>query len=285
MRLPTRAKLTIARVLSRAAIGWLPSGTDPRRARVRRRGIDWELDLHEGIDLSLYLFGCFERSTTALVIRLLRPGDIAIDVGANIGALTLPMARAVGHEGRVLAFEPTCYGLARLRRACDMNPWAKGIVTVEQARLTCGTTLALEGAVAARWPLDRKLDPSTPHGGVGESTQGACAYSLDQYMDTHRVGSPRLIKIDVDGAEFQVIAGAARTVVRFKPELIVELTPVVHFAPENVQSTSEAIRLLDRLGYRAAEAGHTPTLRIQHLIERLRVPAGASVNLHMTSSR
>jgi tRNA G37 N-methylase Trm5 len=69
--------------------------------RVVRNGLVWELDLSEGIDLAIFLFGQFESATAKAIERLVRPGAIVLDIGANIGAHTLPLARLVGSEGKV----------------------------------------------------------------------------------------------------------------------------------------------------------------------------------------
>jgi len=73
---------------------------------VRRRGLMWSLDLSEGIDFSIYLLGAFERSTTITLEKLVKPGDVVFDLGANIGAHTVVLAQLVGGAGQVLAFEP-----------------------------------------------------------------------------------------------------------------------------------------------------------------------------------
>jgi hypothetical protein len=70
------------------------------RARVRRDGISWDLDLREGIDLYIYLAGRFEWGLSRILTSLVRPGDTVVDVGANVGAHALPLARAAGAEGR-----------------------------------------------------------------------------------------------------------------------------------------------------------------------------------------
>ena len=80
-----------------------------------RQGLTWQLDLREGIDLSIYLLGRFEPSTVRCYTRLVNPGDVVLDVGANIGAHTLPLARLVGEAGRVIAFELTRYAFLKLQ--------------------------------------------------------------------------------------------------------------------------------------------------------------------------
>jgi hypothetical protein len=65
---------------------------------VVRKGLRW-LDLSEGIDLAIFAFGRFENQTADGVPRVVEPGTIVLDIGANIGAHTLHLARLVGPNG------------------------------------------------------------------------------------------------------------------------------------------------------------------------------------------
>lgn len=108
MSLTTRRKLQVARVLGfcvRATRRLF--GMRNNEVIVTRDGLRWQLDLTEGIDLATYL-GVFERSTVNAYKRLIRPGDVVLDIGANIGVHTLPLANCAGPHGHVYAFEPTC---------------------------------------------------------------------------------------------------------------------------------------------------------------------------------
>jgi hypothetical protein len=80
----------------------------------RRGGTRWKLDLREGIDFSILLLGVFEQSVVAAYRRLIPPGSVVIDIGANIGAHTLRLAGCVGAAGRVVAVEATRYAFERL---------------------------------------------------------------------------------------------------------------------------------------------------------------------------
>ena len=83
---------------------------------VVRGGINYELDLSQGIDFAIYLGNIYERQTKAALRRLVSPGSLVLDIGANIGAHTLHLASLVGPTGRVMAFEPTDYAFGKLRR-------------------------------------------------------------------------------------------------------------------------------------------------------------------------
>src|SRR5215469_4528356 len=105
--LTTRRKIALARTAQRAVMFGRRAFRKGPQTNVRRRGLAWDLDLREGIDFAIWLLGAFESTTIGAYTRLIRPGDVVFDVGANVGAHTLHLARAVGRTGRVHAFEPT----------------------------------------------------------------------------------------------------------------------------------------------------------------------------------
>src|SRR5690348_12310270 len=71
------------------------------RAIFVKDGITYELDLAQGIDFAIYLGGMFEPKTAEALGKLVKPSSLVLDIGANIGAHTLRLARLVGPEGRV----------------------------------------------------------------------------------------------------------------------------------------------------------------------------------------
>ncbi len=82
-------------------------GLNKRRNVIARiDGITYELDLTQYIDSTIYFQGSFEAETTAVIERLVEPGMVVLDIGANIGSHTLRLARLVGQNGLVIAFEP-----------------------------------------------------------------------------------------------------------------------------------------------------------------------------------
>src|SRR5882672_9077000 len=98
--LSTRNKMRIARALNRMIVGARAMAGREPIVTVRRRGVNWRLDLNEGIDLALYL-GLYQGLPRRALDRWIRPGSLVVDIGANIGAHCLPMARRVGPAGRV----------------------------------------------------------------------------------------------------------------------------------------------------------------------------------------
>src|SRR5688572_20988587 len=103
----TAQKVGLAKMASRVVLSCRKLLGRPAQAQFVRDGIRWQLDLREGIDFSIYLLGSFEPATVRAYRRIVKPGQTVLDIGANIGAHTLPLARLVGPGGRVIAFEPT----------------------------------------------------------------------------------------------------------------------------------------------------------------------------------
>lgn len=75
---------------------------------VTRRGFRFELDLSQGIDFAIYLMGAWELDTVAAVARCVKPGQAVLDIGANVGAITLELARAVGPPAASLRSSRCC---------------------------------------------------------------------------------------------------------------------------------------------------------------------------------
>jgi len=120
--LSTSKKILIARFLSFYICGARTIFRKGTCIRVSRRGIIWKLDLNEGIDLAIFLLGGFEIRTLQLYKKIITEGDVVLDVGANIGAHTLPFAELVGKSGYVFSFEPTAFAYNKQLNNISLNP-------------------------------------------------------------------------------------------------------------------------------------------------------------------
>ncbi len=160
---------------------------------------------------SLATYHEYSEGEVALFRQLVRPGDTVVEAGANIGALTLPLARLVGTAGQVLAFEPQ----RGIHSLLVTNLTLNGLEFVRAERVALGTEA---GEIMV--PL-LSLKESANFGGVsvgGEAGEPCPVRTLDSY----RLSALSLIKADVEGAEGQVIAGALDTIRRLRPVLYVE---------------------------------------------------------------
>jgi hypothetical protein len=92
----------------------------------RRRGVRWELDLDEGIDLSIYLFGAYELRSLRAYAPLIRPGATVFDISAHIGARTLHFARLAArtlHFARLAALTRRLTGLRHVDPVASRQPF------------------------------------------------------------------------------------------------------------------------------------------------------------------
>lgn len=239
-----------------------------------RGGIRWRLDLTEGIDFSIYLLGAFEPITVAACGRLIRPGDTILDIGANVGALTLPMARMAGPTGKVYAFEPTDFAFRKLTANLALNPDLAARVNASQTMLT-DTAAAVVEPIYSSWPLEGTKALHDKHLGAAESTTGTVPQRLDLALSG--VARVDFIKMDVDGFECHVLGGASETLRKHRPIILMELAP--YCLVERKRSLVELLGILQGSGYRLYHLdGTTPVVDSSYrLIDD--IADGASVNI------
>jgi len=193
--------------------------------------------------------GAYEREEIAWVRRLLRPGDVALDVGAHIGFFTMHMAAMVGPSGRVYAFEPFAANAELLERSVAENGLGERVVVTRaavgavsgSAMLTFAEeTLNSGGAYLLR-------DSAAPL--TGNVAEPVPLIALDQFMLPHPV---RFIKMDVEGAEPQVLRGAERLLTTDRPVILSELHPT-QLQRASGTTGDEFLAQVRQLGYRAQD--------------------------------
>jgi FkbM family methyltransferase len=219
-RLPmTRIRLYIARVLYHAL--HLTSGSDKKR--IRRRGIHYDVDLTEGIDLALFLFGSFQSHIINSPVLALPKQAIIFDIGANIGSMALVFAQ-LACEGWVYAFEPTHYAFKKLRQNITLNPLLAERITAIQSFVSDQSGPAHDLRAYSSWKVNGSASQKHPlHGGMIKNTDGVPAVTLDDFCAAKRISRVDLIKIDTDGHELQVLEGARETLARHTPRLVFEM--------------------------------------------------------------
>lgn len=270
--------MLIARALNRVVLVARRAAGHGPETQCRRGGIDWALDLDEGIDLSIYLLGAYEPRILRAYTPLLRPGDTVLDIGANIGAHTLHFARLVGPTGSVHAFEPTDFAFAKLRRNLSLNPACASRVNAQQAFLVAGHGDGPPKTAYASWPVSRATDDVDPmHLGRSMPISGASVITGDDYCTAQGIHRIDLIKIDVDGHEFSVLQGLRHTLARLRPKILIELAPFV-FDQVSPRAFEELISFLRVLGYDFFHAGSNRALPADANALRQCLPAGGSMN-------
>lgn len=163
------------------------------------------------------LLGVWEKGSVAAARTFLRPGMVGVDVGAHVGYFTRIFSRAVGPSGNVFAFEPhpVNFGfLEKNARRLKNTVLIQAAVASQNSRLTLYESSVGSGShslQAGRYPVSRELDVKS--------------VALDAYFGDRRID---FIKIDVEGAELEVLEGAKNILGRNDaPALIIEFAPGV----------------------------------------------------------
>jgi FkbM family methyltransferase len=166
-----------------------------------------------------YVFGTHEPHVMQVMKALIQPGWTAVDVGAHIGYSTLLMARCVGPQGRILAFEPLAQNYKLLVENIGLNGHTN-ICAQNLALMAQPGRIELRSATpgAMTWVASTRLDPST-----AVETQTVEGVTLDDYVQRQRIGKVDFVKMDVEGAEGDVLAGMTTVLKRDKPTLLIEL--------------------------------------------------------------
>lgn len=250
--LSVRQKLVIARLANRMLRALRRAAGRDMRARCRRGGLEWALDLDEGIDLSIYLLGAYEPRTVRAYEKLIRPGAVVFDVGANIGAHTLHFARLAGPAGRVVAFEPTDYACAKLRANLALNPDLAGRISLEQLFLVAERSVAAPAVVAASWPVTAAAGDLNAWQARSERSTPQ-AMTADDFCAQAGIDRIDFVKLDVDGHEYSVLQGFRATLARFRPPILIEIAPFI-YDETHAGEFDALIRLLAGMNYEFTDA-------------------------------
>lgn len=212
-RIPPLAHL-LRGVLNRAA----PVGlTQVRVAAGSLEGTPLLLDLQTEKD---YWLGTYEPELQAAIRREIQVGAVVYDVGANIGYVSLMLARAAGPRGRVFAFEALPANLKRIRANLALNPDARitvlGLAVVESTRPVDFLTHASGAMGKAAGSAGRKDEAY----GEAFRVEGV---SLDDFIYTQLNPLPDVVKIDIEGGEVLALPGMRRLLHEGCPLIFLEL--------------------------------------------------------------
>jgi FkbM family methyltransferase len=173
-----------------------------------------QVPLDDYVGRAVYYFGDLDPKITWIIKRLLRPGDQVLDIGANLGVVTLWMSKLVAERGTVHAFEP--------------NPMLCGMIQTALARNHAANVTLHQHALG---DASGKLVLHVPDGNCGaasfirgQSRPGHAhevpVMKLDEIVLGKGASEIALVKIDVEGFELQVLTGASRVLRELRPAAI-----------------------------------------------------------------
>jgi len=163
-----------------------------------------------------FVYGAWESEVTRVLTSTVKQGMTVIDIGAHIGYYTLLFAKSVGPSGRVFSFEPHPSNFDLLSKNVQLNKLMQ-VQPLNQA------VFSHAGEITISVPDDQ---PNSGNGSAciakGVQQFRVSAISLDAFCEKFTV-RPDVIKMDVEGAEYEVLRGAEQVIAQFRPKLLIEL--------------------------------------------------------------
>jgi len=194
-------------------------GSERNLYRTRFGDLFW-LNDHSCIDQGIIQTGLWEPHATAAVRKIVKKGDVAIDVGANIGYFTVILSKLVGSEGRVYAFEPTTKYCEILKRNIEAN----GIANCEVFQLG----LSNKGQTVEIFNDEASATIHVPEGMPLGYRETIKVTTLNDFVGEHGLRKIDFIKIDVDGHEPLIFEGAWDILDQYYPVILTEISQL-HF--------------------------------------------------------
>lgn len=194
------------------------------------------------IERNILTVGTYEDEINKVIRLSLKPGCVAIDIGANIGLQTLRMSQCVGQEGSVISFEPLEYLQKKFNRNIALNNVSN--VKLLPYALSDAESTAEFRINTHNWNQGTFNISGTAEGDEMQKVEIKIADDLAEIKALNRLD---LIKIDVEGFEFNVLKGLRNTLEKHRPRIIFEYDE--KYWPANGQDIHQCYRFLHSLNY------------------------------------
>lgn len=187
----------------------------------------------------------YEPLTRSLLSRLIKQGGTFFDIGAHVGFFTVTMG--ISHDIRIVAFEPNPRNFALLQENIAANSPSGNQTGGLLSQVVCEPcAISDKDGKATLYLTESDMSASLMKGFQAEDTRqidevNVSTCSLDSYVEKHPVTGSLVIKVDIEGHESAFFRGAAKTIARHKPDIILEVLDDQH---------PVAVTELKRLGYR-----------------------------------
>ncbi|MDN4165446.1 FkbM family methyltransferase [Cytophagales bacterium LB-30] len=191
---------------------------------ITRQKIRYAVDLKEGLDLSLFLFGSFQKHVTHSALYKIPADATIIDIGANVGLMSLQFAQ-MAPQGKVYAFEPTDYAFGKLQKNLSLNPDLAQRIVVYKSFVSNQEQEKAEIVAYSSWQVAgaNSHDKHPVHLGSAMEASDTGSTTLDAFVKEKQLNRIDFLKIDTDGHEFEVFGGAQATIKQFQPVIVFEI--------------------------------------------------------------
>ena len=236
-----------------------------------RKNILLDLDIDDWIQQHLYFLGGYEEKEIRFLTGVLEPGDVFIDLGANIGLFSLVASSIISDTGKVYAFEPYSENFVRLTHHLQLNQ--------------CTNVIAEQSAVSDQaGAIDLKGDRSSNNKGMISQynktftvTETVPCLTLDKYYNDKIKTSVKCIKLDIEGGELNAIRGMAGILKMHNPILLIEVNDeLLKMAGSSAVDLERELSLFNYSKYYLDKDGRLISSRLEddHSFNYVFVPSG-----------
>jgi FkbM family methyltransferase len=180
-----------------------------------------------------FWLGTYEPEMQSALGELIKPGMTVYDVGANVGYVTLMLAKLTGSQGRVYAFEALPDNVERLRRNVELNGFN------DRVSIFSGAVAVGVGEVKFLVHSSGGMGKAAGSAGRDEQYQREIivpSTSLDEFVYTQGNPPPQAVKMDIEGGEVMALPGMRRVLAEARPLMLMEL-----HGPESARAAWDAL--------------------------------------------
>jgi len=232
---------TILRAAMRFSTHFFPK--NPTIMQTRFHGFYLLVWANEYIGRRILLTRSFEDIEMQQFPKLVQPGDVCFDVGANIGLHAINLAKAVGSTGRIFAFEPFRRNALLTALNCELNDLTNVVVVNSPLSAAKGKKMA-----ANLRNNDSGLTFFSEDHSLNEMI---FSETIDNYCSEHNIAIVNFMKLDVEGGELQVLIGASNLLSSYGKPRVVVVELVKDYLNRFGNTVEEACAFMSRHGYAA----------------------------------
>ena len=257
--LKTSFKIGIAKLISKTLLL-----TGFKKINIYNRSeIKWKLNLSEGIDLSIFLFGSFQINVVEALINLInilnkKQGKYfnIIDVGSNIGDKSLLLSRRLIKLGiknfKIFSIEPTSYAFQKQKINLNLNKILKKKISLYKYFIS--NNKKKPKMTYSSWELNSNQKKHNIHKGtLKKIDQTTKCLSLDQFINNNKINGEIIIKIDVDGFEMNVLESVKKYLKKKNPIILMEYAD--YALQENGYTKNKFLKFIKKYNYKIYDLG------------------------------
>lgn len=224
---------------------------------VKKKSIMWNLDLSEGIDLSIFLFGYFQQEVVNSIYNHISKNQKnkniffnIIDIGSNIGDKSLSITSKLLSKKisnfKVFSIEPTDYAYKKQIKNINLNPVLKRKISFFQNFVSNNKSKPKK--IYSSWSLEKNKNLHKIHMGVLKNVNPKTKIiTLDSFIKKHKIKDQIILKIDVDGYEMNVLKSSIYVLKQYRPIIFMEYAP--YSFKEHGSSIKEFNNFLKKYNY------------------------------------